>query len=191
MTQPYQSLSKLDAATRQLRLAIDLFFKDADPVGVLTLAGAAHGILRDLSRDASGPNGPRARELELEPASRRLVEKNIAEAKNFLKHANKDPTKILQFHPNWTDFLMFDAIRMHIQLASVLTVPDGFFLLWLSAKYPGVSLLDSFLNGTPLLSELKRVFPALGSPSVQKRAFRAAMKASDSELVPPSSGGRF
>jgi hypothetical protein len=174
--QPHQSLSKLDAATRQLQLAIDLFFKNADPIGVHTLAGAAHGLLRDLIAHAGGHNGARARRSGVDRDHRQLVEKNITEAKNFLKHADRDPTKILQFHPNWTDFLMFDAIRMHIQLACTITAPNAFFLIWLSAKYPGVLLLDSFLDGTPGLSELRRVFPALGSPSAQKGAFRAAMK---------------
>ena len=46
----FQTVSKLDAATRQLHMAIRLYFQDADPLGVHTLAGAAHGILEDLSQ---------------------------------------------------------------------------------------------------------------------------------------------
>jgi hypothetical protein len=174
-TQPHLSLTKLDAGTRQLHLAIDLFFKDADPIGVHTLAGASHGIFRGLLVHAGGTKGPRARSSRAERASRRLVERNIAEAKNFLKHADRDPTKVLQFHPNWTDFLLFDAIHMHIQLAQTVTKPNISFLIWLSAKYPGVSLLPDFLGATELLSELRRIFPAVGSPSAQKRTFRKAL----------------
>jgi hypothetical protein len=43
-----QSISKLDAATRQLDLATNLYFKRADLLGVITLAGAAHQLLADL-----------------------------------------------------------------------------------------------------------------------------------------------
>ena len=172
--QPHQSLSKLDAATRQLHLAIDLFFRDADPIGIHTLAGAAHGILRGLAR-TTGHSGTRERGSGVERASRRLVESKITDAKNFLKHADRDPTRVLQFHPNWTDFLMFDAIRMHIPLAQTISSPNCFFLIWLSAKYPRVFLLDDFLGGREHLSGLRRIFPSLGDPSVQKRTFRAAM----------------
>jgi hypothetical protein len=176
-SQPHQSLSKLDAATRQLHLAVDLFFKDADPIGVHTLAGAAHGILCGLVAHTGGHNDTRTRGSGVERASRRLVETKITEAKNFLKHADRDPTKVLRFHPNCTDFLIFDVIRMHIRLTQTITTPNCFFLLWLSAKYPHVLLLDSFLEGTDdKLSELRRIFPSLGDPSVQKRTFRAAMK---------------
>jgi hypothetical protein len=71
---------------------------------------------------------------------------------------------------------LFDAIRMHLQLAQTLTMPNLSFLLWLSAKYPGVSLLPDSLVDTKALSELRRIFPALGSSSVQKRTFRKGLK---------------
>jgi len=180
-SQPYQSLSKLDAATRQLHLAIDLFFKDADPIGVHTLAGAAHGILRGLAAHMGRHGATRTRSSIVQRASRHLVETKITEARNFLKHADRDRTKILQFHPNWTEFLIFDAICMHIPLACTITSPNGLFLLWLSAKYPGVLLLDKLLGGTDELPKLRRLFPLLGDSSIQKRMFRTAMKTGASQ----------
>jgi len=41
---PKLKISKLDAAKRQLETAIRLYFNEADPVSVHTLAGAAHTI---------------------------------------------------------------------------------------------------------------------------------------------------
>jgi hypothetical protein len=49
------SITKLDAARRQLETAITLWFHDADPVSVHTLAMAAHGILRALNKKRGGP----------------------------------------------------------------------------------------------------------------------------------------
>ena len=96
-----QSISKLDAATRQLDMAIRLYFEDADLLGILTLAGAAHGILRDLVNRSGLAGKPL-------PASSVLrLEKEVANAKNFLKHVNRDPHNILTFNTCSESFARF------------------------------------------------------------------------------------
>jgi hypothetical protein len=45
-----ETIAKLDAAKRQLTVAIRLFFNHADPVAIHTLAAAAYQILYDLSK---------------------------------------------------------------------------------------------------------------------------------------------
>lgn len=168
-----QSLSKLDAATRQLHLAIELYFQDADPIGVHTLAGAAHGLLRDLLGHRDGRKGLITQSAHIQPSSLRFVTKMVTDAKNFLKHADRDPNRVLQFNPNSTDFLLFEAIGMHIDLTRDISPSNTFFLIWVSAKYPTVLLLDNILGDG--ISELRRLFPALGRPSAQKHTFRTAM----------------
>jgi hypothetical protein len=181
--QPHEPISKLDAATRQLDLAIRLFFDDADPIGVHTLAGAAHGILCGLRAHGGRHHGPRVRLTPKERANRRLVERNVAEAKNFLKHADRDPSKILYFHPNWKDFLLYDAIAMHIRLSGNITTSSIFFLVWVSAKYPELMLFDRMSGAKELMDRLRLAFPALGDVGVQKRTFRAAMNRRESPRV--------
>lgn len=171
----HQLVSKLDAAGRQLHLSIDLFFADADPIGVHTIAGAAHGLLRDLFRRKHGRGIAPARKSIEVSTSRVVVERKIVEARNFFKHADRDPNHVLRFHPNWTDFLMFESIHLHMELAQTITRQHSIFLIWLSAKYPGVLLLDGCIGDTASLSKLRHVFSSLGSPSAQKRTFRAAM----------------
>jgi len=168
-----QSVSKLDAATRQLRMAIVLYFRDADPLGVHTLAGAAHGLLRDLLVRRDGPPGVQARDEMVRSEHLTFVTRMVNEAKNVLKHANRDPDHVLTFNPDWTDFLVFDAIRMHIELASELNRANTLFLIWLSAKYPNVLLLDKFLGDG--IAELRRLFPKLGAVDAQKRTFLAVL----------------
>ena len=167
------SLSKLEAATRQLHLAIDLFFQDADPVGIHTLAGAAHGLLQDLLAHREGSTGGAAQAPLVQPGHREFVSAMIINAKNFLKHADRDPNDVLEFSSDWTDFLIFEAIRMHMELAGTFGSQSAFFLIWLSAKYPSVLLLDTVLGDG--ISELRRLFPAVGSPTAQKHTFRTAM----------------
>jgi len=137
-----QSVSKLDAAERQLHMAILLYFQDVDPLGVHTLAGAAHGILEDLAvmQNLQGKG------TGVQSGHRPYVTKMIENAKNFLKHADRDPYDVLTFNPDWTDFLMFEAIHMYMSLAATLKLAHVIFLVWLSSKYPDVLLLDN----TPL-----------------------------------------
>jgi hypothetical protein len=47
-------ISKLDAAKRQLKTAINLYFSYGDPVSIHTLASAAREILYDLNKKHSG-----------------------------------------------------------------------------------------------------------------------------------------
>lgn len=44
-----EPISKIEAAFRQLRTAVLLFFSDQDPVAVHTLTAAAHEILRQFA----------------------------------------------------------------------------------------------------------------------------------------------
>jgi hypothetical protein len=175
-----QSVSKLDAATRQLNVAIVLYFQDADPLGVHTVAGAAHGLLEDLIARRGGESSVRARDQSETLA---FLSGMIIKAKNFLKHADRDPDHVLTFDPGWTDFLMFDAIRMHIELARRLSRQDVIFLLWLSAKYPNVPLLDNLVGDG--IGELRRLFPALGGIDAKKRTFLAALN-SEPPAAPPA-----
>jgi len=45
---PTLHINKLDAAKRQLRAAIRLWFDDGDPVAIHTLAHASHEIIHSL-----------------------------------------------------------------------------------------------------------------------------------------------
>jgi hypothetical protein len=180
-----QSVSKLDAAERQLHMAILLYFQDADALGVHTLAGAAHGILEDLARKQD----LQSKGTGVQSGQRDYVTSMINNAKNFLKHADRDPDDVLTFNPDWTDFLMFEAIHMHIGLAAKLKLANVIFLVWLSSKYPSVLLLDN----TPLgasAAQFKRIFPKLGgSIGEKKRTFFAALISHGLNLRGPTFSG--
>jgi hypothetical protein len=48
------TITKLDAARRQLGIAISLWFQDGDEVAIHTLACAAHQIIHDINRHRGG-----------------------------------------------------------------------------------------------------------------------------------------
>jgi len=79
-----QRVTKLAAAQRQLRTAIDLYFHDGDDVSIHTLVGAARKILLDLLRQS----GERSRLQEtvegwFSPERVKMWQKAIAEPENF------------------------------------------------------------------------------------------------------------
>jgi hypothetical protein len=166
-------------------MAILLYFQDADPLGVQTLAGAAHGIIEDLARkqDLQGKG------TGVQSGQRHYVTSMIDNAKNFLKHADRDPDDVLTFNPDWTDFLMFEAIHMYISLAATLKLAHVIFLVWLSSKYPDVLLLDNTPFGDKA-AEFKRLFPKLGdSMAEKKRTFYAGLISHGLTLRGPTSSG--
>ena len=48
-------ISKLDAARRQLEIAVRLYFAEDDPVSIHTLTSAAYQLLSDINRALGGP----------------------------------------------------------------------------------------------------------------------------------------
>jgi hypothetical protein len=106
------AVTKLDAAKRQLRTAIELWFHDGDPVSIHALAYAAHeiihelflraghtGLLFDLDPGSSVPKHIDASPEELKKL-RSEFPKYLKRDANFFKHADRDPDDTLEFSPD-------------------------------------------------------------------------------------------
>ncbi len=132
-------ISKLDAARRQLDIAILLYFKDADPVSIHTLTAAAHQILIDISR----PEGIRS---FMKDSALDIIRKDkakeyllmINEAENFFKHAEKDQHTLLKFNPLQTESLLMDAVEMYMQHTNEKPVDMSIFRVWFLLKNPEI-----------------------------------------------------
>lgn len=112
-----QSVSKLDAAARQLQMTIVLYFQDGDVLAVHTLAAAARGVLHDLlvhRKELAGVRYPTTNRVRTKAS--RYVARRVDETSGFLKHADRHPDRMLEFNSNWTDCLLYDAITMHLKL---------------------------------------------------------------------------
>ena len=134
---PFESLTKLEAAERQLRIAIRLFFQRKDLVAIHTLAAAAQGILQDLGNR----QGIRSifRETErIRHEYREEVIKSFRQAQNFFKHADKNPQEKLRFYYEATKFYLFDAALLYIKLTN-RPFPEALVLVgWLLLKFPNL-----------------------------------------------------
>ena len=124
-------VTKIDAARRQLETAIVLYFREADPVSIHTLACAAYEILLTLNRTSNG--APMIKDWivdmvgpELSGEFRRFI--NMAQ--NFFKHADKDTHAVLDFSPAATDVLMLDACWAYRRVAGELLPILATFEIW-------------------------------------------------------------
>lgn len=146
MTLP-EKISKLDAARRQLIVAINLFFEGRDPLAIHTLTTAADGILADLCLK----KGISQRILwdfkeYIKPEYHTFWIKQITEIKNFLKNADRDPEDILEFK---------EKVNQHFILLGIIFTTNMFrkvqssklvYLLAFRDKKASVAMKDDILG---------------------------------------------
>ncbi|MGZ5201061.1 MAG: hypothetical protein ACXWC4_14935 [Telluria sp.] len=140
------SVSKIDAARRQLQTAIDLWISDCDPVSVHTLAYAAHQIVHDLNRANKGPHllldAPFVRE-----EMRREVIEVIKRDANFFKHADnrggrRPEPRSIDFSPDVNELFFGITITGLQYMGLPLTCRENSMMLWLGINRP-----DLFVDG--------------------------------------------
>jgi hypothetical protein len=130
-------VTKLDVGRRQLKTAIRLWFQDADPVPVHTLAYAAYEIIHVLSkkhdpyRDTLIFDADMIKEEYL-----RDWNKKIRESANFFKHADRDAEDSLEFMPSLTVlFIMGAAFGLRLMKEASGTEEQTMFY-WLCFHHP-------------------------------------------------------
>ncbi len=126
------TITKLDAARRQLRTAIDLWFRDGDPVAIHTLAAASYQIIHDLNRRNKGPDLFLDSKF-IKDKYRKTFKEDMKYASNFMKHADRGKSGIatkLNFNPGLSEFFMLYAIFGLIYFKENLTTEEEAFKWW-------------------------------------------------------------
>lgn len=129
-------ITKLDAARRQLRTAIRLWFVDDDPVSIYALTYAAHEVLHTLRRSGGAKHGLVFDSPTMTEAAQTSVTTGIRRWGNFFKHAKNDPGKEISFRPRVTDLLLLastDALRV---LTKEVGAEEAAFQFWFAAQDP-------------------------------------------------------
>lgn len=133
-------ISKLDAAKRQLETAIRLYFNEADPVSIHTLVGSAHQILTDLNKKRGGGPMILSDHLVRKEYKKEFI-RCIFEARNYFKHANRDPDGVIDFNSDANDFFLYDACEKYQELTG-----ENIFIVfraWFIAQHIGMFNLTS------------------------------------------------
>lgn len=115
-----EPISKIEAAFRQLRTAVLLFFSDQDPVAVHTLAAASHEILRQLAERKGIPVGlaPAKMVAVLPGMTPDEAKAALSVTAGFFKHAGRDPDDTINFQPEINDHFLYEAVCLYQELTN-------------------------------------------------------------------------
>jgi hypothetical protein len=157
------TVTKLDAAKRQLRTAIRLWFEDGDPVSIHTLAFAAYEIAHVVSKKRN----PTRRDLifdslTIKEEHRGDWNKTIKRQADFFKHANRDPEGSIKFPPLISLFFMMGAgagLRLAGERETVEELALGLWIFIHKPHWMTVSARKLFENRISVdhLAEMKAV----------------------------------
>lgn len=133
------TISKLDAAKRQLEAFIRMYFNNGDPVAMHTLVAAAFGIVRDLNSKRGGePTFHDSLLDRVKPEHRAMIRDKLVEAQNFFKHADRDHEASLKFNPDATEMLALDACRTYSELTGEIPPLVQIFNGWIMISHPNI-----------------------------------------------------
>jgi hypothetical protein len=131
---PTIHLTKLDAAKRQLVAAVELYFRDGDPVSVHTLGWSAYTSLGDLGKHRGVPPNFFQHFLAFcgnDKEKRKKLALMFRHARNFFEHAKDDSDATLDFDPILSVGTISDAILHYEILSNNEFVPSLFlFTSW-------------------------------------------------------------
>lgn len=144
-----EKITKIDAGRRQINQAIRLFFDGGDTVSIHTIASAAAQVVADLGRPQG--LGFTRNKAVIKPDRWKEFRQLITEYEVFFKHAdqNPDPNVTLEFHPEMSELMLFEAIEVLRQLTGKLSYEAFWFTIWMFSNQP-----DLFLD-SPLKREMQ------------------------------------
>jgi hypothetical protein len=164
------TLNKIDAADRQLRTAIRLFFAEGDAVAIHTLAAAVSEVTADLMEKKFGQSIIRSGAFIREDR-RKEVFKTIAAAENFFKHANRDPGATIDFNPETTEFFLFASISELQALTGQVSKEAQVFQMWFLVKY------EDMLLENDQTRPIRQMLEAVRKDGTTKAAFLDLLRA--------------
>jgi len=138
-------LSKFDVAERQLLQAIQMFFREDDPVSIHTVVEAAAQVLSDIGADMDVFSNIRNAEM-IREEKRKEWFKALSASRNFFKHADRDKNSIHEFNPETNCFSIIDALMMYQEIKKVWTPETIAFHGWFFVSYPDLIREGSSLD---------------------------------------------
>lgn len=134
-------ISKLEAATRQLDVAIRLLFDRGDPIAVHTLVGAASAIISDLVEKQHPDKSWDKFAQEANEITATEYFKVMRKPQNFLKHARDDADATFDFDLKDTESVAFWAV-MNLGNFGPLSTEASVLQLWYLACHAPTLDLD-------------------------------------------------
>lgn len=128
-------INKLEAAERQLREAIRLWFTEGDPVAVHSLVCSAHQIIHDLNSQ-QGWRDLLYDTLVIKDEFRKEWIWLIKNPYNFLKHGDRDADGTVELDTELTEsFILFSLLGLEL-LGRQHDATEGAYILYFALHRP-------------------------------------------------------
>jgi hypothetical protein len=128
-------VTKMDAAHRQIRAAIRMWFKDEDPVAIHTLIAAAHELLHTLFK-RKGLSGLIFDSPIIKEEFRSDAMKRLKAPATFFKHSQRDPDAIVDFHPRMNELLLLTCVHALSRMDEPNSLEYDALLWWFWVHQP-------------------------------------------------------
>lgn len=133
----FMTVTKIEAAERQLRQAIRLFFDRADAVSVHTLASAAYQILIDICKERGIAREMEDSEILVQMSVKKEVIDAMRQPQNFFKHAHKGvPEETVRFSSDLASYMMVKAANYYHQITGRQLEECLILYIWFYTKHP-------------------------------------------------------
>ena len=126
---PEFKLSKRDVAERQLDMAIELFFGEAEPVSIHTLTAASYEVAAHLAKKRNGVETIFDTSMIKDEFRKEWVN-GVRKSQNFFKHADLDPDQIHNFNTDETKIHILMAIALFGALGWPMSAPQVMYFHW-------------------------------------------------------------
>ena len=132
-----ETISVIDAAKRQLKEAIKLFFEQRDSVAIHTLASASHEILNKLAK-SEGIESFLKNLSRINKEDQEVYIKWINQWKIFFKHGHPNPKADINFPSEINVYFIHDCIHLYHKIIQDTFWEARVWLMWVGLKYPGL-----------------------------------------------------
>jgi hypothetical protein len=130
--------NKIEAARRQLSVALDLWFTDGDPLALHTLVGASSRLLSDLLVKNGLSDPILVNNASIRPEKRKEWLRVVRSTANFLKHADEDAEAEHELDLRENDLLLAHCVGALRQLGVELSVKEHAFWARFGLEMPHV-----------------------------------------------------
>lgn len=130
----FTNISKLDAAKREIEHSIRLFFSYGDVVVIHLVSSASYKILSDLGRIVGITSARDQLYKRVKKGKVKYVRKKLDETYNFFKHADRDPSRLVKFSPESSEFIIWNSINIYQSLTKEITGLMMSFRVWFFLK---------------------------------------------------------
>jgi hypothetical protein len=128
------TITKLDAAEREIVAAIQLLFDGGDPIPVYALAAAAREITTTLCEKRGVHSVVDTIQEDHPHMTRKQIHREVSKHAAFFKHADQDPDGVLDsFDPAEADAVLWVACSDFGRLCGGKPVEADVFELWFYA----------------------------------------------------------